>query len=354
MKAAALLALLAALPGHASETVTPAQARSNVVAALPPDIARGAGQGDLRAYLERLGPEQKAAALRSLTAKEGELGDDPATLNVIGQAYAGLGKVTEARQAAQAALRQNPNDPEAKRLMGWVISQEKLQGREGGGAPGGDRPGGGFAPAAGGRQGALNALEQRIERAFRRGQRSAEFQDTMQDARGMSVGELKAAGIAFQRAAPDQKDAVMITRQGEGFTISIRDDALNSGGDTEARAAAQVANGVRQAQTLRDHEYIGWALIRARGWISGGRTHRELAPNDSEARPTTPSDQNLMVARKIVDRENYNFDSSKENYGGGITPMALGQLNARSKNSQISLEDLFSYFLMSTGRANSD
>ena len=92
MKVAALLALLAA-PAFAGDPVTPTQARANVVQALPPDIARGAANGDLRQYLEKLSPEQKQAALRSLTAKEGELGNDPATLGVIGQAYAGLGKV---------------------------------------------------------------------------------------------------------------------------------------------------------------------------------------------------------------------------------------------------------------------
>lgn len=360
MKVAALLVLLVVPPGRAAEDVTPAQARANVVRALPPDIAEGAGIGDLRAYLERLSPAQKQAALRSLTQKEGELGDDPATLGVIGQAYAGLGKVKEARVTAHQALRRNPQDPEAKRLLAWVASQEKLQGRDAGAGPAdARRPGGGYSPAADGRRTGLNALEQRIERAFRRGQRSAEFQDTMRDARGLSVNDLKAAGIIFKPAEPDQRDAVLITRQGEGFAVSLRADALNSGGDAEARAAAHVANGVRQAQTLRDHEVIGWALIKARGWISGARTHKELAPGDIEARPVSKSDANLMVARKLLDRDSYSYDTSTEKFSadpGEVLGIRMMQSKALDKDPQtrLDLEGLFAYFMKSTQRAGAN
>ncbi|TPW18967.1 MAG: hypothetical protein FD126_3158, partial [Elusimicrobia bacterium] len=140
MKVAALLALLAALPARAGDGVTPAQARTNVVSAmgLPAQVESAAkSAGDLQRYLSGLSPEQKAAALRSLQTKGGELGDDPSTLAVVGQAYAGLGKVKEARQAAQQILRERPNDPEAGRLMMWVNSQEKLAGRDGSGGPDG-------------------------------------------------------------------------------------------------------------------------------------------------------------------------------------------------------------------------
>lgn len=350
MKAAALLALLAALPARASD-VTPAQARANVVQALPPDIAKNAGNGDLRSYLQRLSPEQKQAALRSLTAKGGELGDDPATLHVIGEAYAGLGKVKEARQTAQAALRQNPGDSEAKRLLSWAMSQEKLAERgAAGGIPGDSGPPAGVAPSTvGGRQAALNGLEQRIQGVFRRGQRSQEFNSTMSDARGVNVAELKAAGIQFQRAAADQEDAVMITQtDGGGFNVSIRGDALTSGGDTEARAAAHVANGVRQAQTKRDHPYIGGVMLLVKGWMTGASVHRELAPEDIDRRPSTPSDQNLMVSRKVLDLKTDQFDSARESYGKDedrYLPMYNSLIKA------MPVETIFDRLIKNTGRA---
>lgn len=354
MKAAALLALLAALPADAGDAVTPAQARANVVQSFPPEIRSGLGNSDLRTYLQRLSPEQKQAALRSLTAKEGDLGDDPATLGVLGEAYAGLGKVKEAKEAAQAILRQNPDHPEAKRLMGWVTSQEKLAERGSGGGAFGDTRGpggGGQSPAAATRQANLNALEQRVQGLFRRGQRSNEFQSTLQDARGMSVAELKAAGIEFQRAPANQQDAVMITRtEGGGFNIAIRDDALASGGDTEARGAAHVANGVRQAQTLRDHEYIGWALIKARGWISGARTHRELAPNDLDPRPTTQPDKDLMASRKMLDQKTVKFDPTKESFGDDAVNGIMNMFN--SMVNMYGTEVLFQRFLTQTKRVN--
>lgn len=310
MPAAALLALLAALPGRAGETVTPAQARASVVGALPPDIARGAGQGDLRTYLERLTPEQKQAALRSLTAKEGELGDDPATLGVIGQAYAGLGKVKEARQVAEAALRRTPDDPAARQLLGWVASQEKLQGR----GPSAEPAGGRFAPAAPPAAG-LSPTERQVQGLFQRGSKSAEFRDTLQDAEGFSVAELRAAGITFSRADAGQRDAVMVTKTADGINVAIRGDALGSRGDAEARGAAHVANGVRQAQTKRDHPLIGAAIIWARGWWTGATVHKELAPADTEARPAAPADQELMLARKLLDQKTNQFDPEKESYG---------------------------------------
>ncbi len=209
------------------------------------------------------------AALPPDIAKEGWLGDDPATLGVIGQAYAGLGKVDEAR--------------------------------------------------------------------------------------GMSVAELDAAGIAFQRAPADQRDAVMIARQEGRFTISIRDDALATPApraDTEARAAAHIANGVRQAQTLRDHEYIGWALIKARGWISGARTHRELAPNDIEKNPTTPSDQNLMAQRKLLSVKEGPLPQQPASYGddGSTRHVQMAVIMGTS----MTVENLFAYFMNSTMRSGSD
>lgn len=326
MRVAALLGLLAALPAHAGDAVTPARARASVVSALPADIAKGAGSGDLRAYLERLTPAQKKAALRALAEEEERLGDDPATLAVIGQAYAGLGRVQEARQAAEAALRQNPNDPDAKRLLGWVVAKENLAERgAGGGTFGGV---GGPAPAAAGRQETLDVFERRIQGAFRRGRRSAEFQDTLSDARGMSVAELAAAGITFQHVDAGQKDAVVIIQQGKSFTISLRDDALDSRGDAEARAAAHVANGVRQVQTKRDHPLIGGAIILARGWFTAATTHKQLAPNDRDRNPSGPSDQNLMAARKMLDLKAERFEKTDESYGGENENGALDLFNS--------------------------
>lgn len=354
MKAAALLALLAALPGQAAETVTPAQARSNVVAALPPDIARGAGQGDLRAYLERLGPEQKAAALRSLTAKEGDLGDDPTTLGVIGEAYAGLGKVKEARQAAQAILDRNPSDPAAKRLMAWVTTQEHLPGRDGGAGPAaaGRPAAGNFAPAAGGQQTALQPLERKIQGLFRRGNNSQEFRNTLQDAQGFSVAELKAAGIQFAEAKPGQKDAVVIAKSddGNGLTISIRKDALATAGDSEARGAANVANGVRQAQTKRDHPQLGGLINLVRGWTTGATVHKELAPGDIDHNPTTQPDKDLMASRKILDQKTVKFDKTTESYGGKTENEMLDMFNSISNVYAIDI--LFQRFLTKTDRAN--
>lgn len=347
MKVAALLVFLAALPGHSSASVTPAQARANVVQALPPDIAEGAGTGDLRAYLERLPPDQKQAALRALAAKETELGDDPATLGVIGQVYAGLGKVKEARQAAAAVLRQSPADPDANRLMGWVISQEKLSGRGVGDAYSGGPGPGTRVPAAAGRQATLNDLERRIQSVFRRGQRSAEFKGTMEDARGMSVAELQAEGITFKKAEPGQRDAVLVVPQGAGFTISLRDDALVSGGDTEARAAAHVADGVRQAQTKRDHPYIGGVLTLVRGWLTGATVHKELAPNDIDPRPATPSDQNLMLSRKILDQKTLQFDGTRESYGTAADEL-MPLFNSLSR--AMPAEKLLERLMVKTGR----
>ncbi|TBR24483.1 hypothetical protein EPO15_03950 [bacterium] len=346
MKVAALLGLLAALPAHAGDAVTPAQARASVVQALPPDIAKGVGNGDLRAYLERLPQDQKAAAIRSLAAKEGELGDDPTTLGVIGQAYAGLGKVREAKQAAQAILNQNPDNPEARRIMAWVVSQEKLPGRDAGGGAFNNTagPGGG---GAGGAQANLNAIERRIQGVFRRGNNSEEFRSTLADAKGFSVAELNQAGISFKKADPGQKDAVVITPLPEGkFSISIREDALSTAGDSEARGAANVADGVRQAQTKRDHPYIGDALIMVRGWMTGAKVHKELAPNDIDKVPVSQPDKDLMVARKTLDQKTVKFDPNTENYGDGTLNGVMNANNSMINmyGSEVILERLLRQF----------
>ena len=359
MRVAALVGLLAVGPAGAGEPVTPAQARASVVAALPPDIAKNAGKGDLQVYLQRLTPEQRKAALRSLAAKEGELGDDPATLAVIGQAYAGLGELQKVREAAEAVRRQDASNPDAKRLLLWVDSQERLAGH-GSQSPDGTKTAGGPAPGPGSAQARLNEFEQRVQSFFQRGRKSPEFRSVLNDAHGLSVPELKARGFQFTPAEATQPDAVKITPlKGGGMSIAIRDDALiapgeakTPGADVEARGAAHVAGGVKQAQTLKEYPNVGWLIVKARGWISTGKTHRELAPNDADPRPTSPSDQNLMIARKIVDRENYHFDSTKESYCEGMGKLALGQLNRKSTESKLTLEELFIYFLDSHGRGN--
>lgn len=174
----------------------------------------------------------------------------------------------------------------------------------------------------------------------------------MQDARGFSVAELKAAGITFSKAEAGQRDAVMITKTAEGVNIAVRDDALNSRGDAEARGAAHVANGVRQAQTYRDHSgLVAWGLVKARGWISGARTHKELAPNDLESRPTTPSDQNLMTARKILDQKTDQFDPDKESMGPAEENELLRMFNTMSK--VYGIEELFNRYMSRTKRDGS-
>lgn len=353
MRAAALLALLAALPVRAAETVTPARARASVVAALPPDIARGAGQGDLRGYLERLSPEQKQAALRSLTAKEGELGDDPATLGVIGQAYAGLGRLDEVRQVVETLRRRNPNSPDVRQLAGWVATQEHLRRDE---SRRGVEAGSGFAPAAAPAAG-LGATERKVQSLFRRGGNSAEFRSTMKDAHGFSVAELKAAGITFSKAEAGQRDAVMITKTAEGVNIAVRDDALNSRGDTEARGAAHVANGVRQAQAYRDHSGpVAWGLVKARGWISGARTHQQLAPNDVETTPQTEPDRNLMMQRHLLDsraEEAAPMPTKPTSYGDNKDDQRMAAFSAMAK-IRPSIEKLFEDFMRSTERSGTD
>lgn len=353
MRAVALLTLLAVMPAGAGETVSPAQARANVVAALPPEIARGAGQGDLRGYLERLSPEQKQAALRSLTAREGELGDDPATLGVIGQAYAGLGRVDEVRQVVETLRRRNPNNPEVRQLAGWVATQEHLRRGE---SRGGVEAGGGFAPAAAPAAG-FGATERKVQSLFRRGGDSAEFRSTMQDARGFSVAELKAAGITFSKAEAGQRDAVMITKTAEGVNIAVRDDALSSRGDAEARGAAHVANGVRQAQTYRDHSGpVAWGLVKARGWISGARTHQQLAPNDVEDRPQTPSDLNLMMQRHLLGarvEEEAPMPRKPVSYGDQKVDDMMNSLSIMAK-IRPSIEKIFEDFMRSTERSGTD
>lgn len=359
MKVAALLMLLVVLPGRAGEPAPPTQARLNVVGAmgLPREVSERAEKAtDLQGYLAKLPPEQRVAALRSLTAEAGELGKDPATLSLMGQAYAGLGKVKEARLAAEQVLRVRENDPEARRVLLWADSQDRLAGRDG--APGGTGDGPAAtktAALAAGRHANLNDLEQRLQGVFRRGQGtnavkgSDEFKRTLRDAGGMSVAELQEAGIAFQRAPTDQKDAVQISQQDGKFTISIRDDALSSGGENkDARGAAHVANGVRQAQTLRDHEYIGWALIKARGWISGARTHRELAAGDIEANPSNPSDANLMAQRKLLSIKEDPLPSQPSTYGDTNTNNYMLMMGAIGGTK--TLEELFQNFINSTKR----
>ncbi|TPW20357.1 MAG: hypothetical protein FD126_1768 [Elusimicrobia bacterium] len=351
MKAAALLALLAALPAHAGGPVSPEQARTNVVKAmgLPADVERGAKAGDLQRFLSGLPQPQKEAALRALQAKSGELGDDPSTLAFVGQAYAGLGKVKEARQAALQIQREHPNDPEASRLMQWVNAQEKLPGREGSASPEASPSGSRVAPAAaGGRP--MNPLEAKLQSLFRRGGNSPEFTSTMSDAGGKSVNQLKGERISFSPAAADQKDAVLVTEHPDGtVTVALRDDALNSGGDREARAAAHFANGVRQAQILRDNNaVVGWVLVKARGWYTGAQTHKELAPNDIDRNPKTPSDQNLMAARRIVDRKAAQIVPGQESYGSELEDDSLNEVNSLPEG--VDVDTLFQRFIKLTRR----
>lgn len=362
MKVAALLTLLAALPAHAGDPAAQARARANVLSSFPPEIARGAGTQDLQRYLSGLSPEQQAAALRSLTAKEADLKKDPANLPVLGQVYAGLGKVKEARAAAEQLKRNNPNDPEADRLMRWVIGQEKLPRRDGGGAPGGEAGAPrAMAPARAGAGGRVNLspFESQIQANFDRGLKSPEFSRTMSDAGAMDVGNLRRHNIFFEPAPADQKDAVVVDREKETgkYVISIRRDALESDGDRVARAAAQIANGVRNAQTLRDHEYLGRVIAIARGWISGGRTHKELAPNDQPANLTNSPERAIMVGRMMSDRQSYTYDMTKDPQGPVMEQMALGQTNDMAKKRkkddsdwEFSIEDLVAFVVRTSGR----
>lgn len=342
MKAAALLGLLAALPAHAGDVVTPAQARANVVQALPPDIAKGAGSGDLRAYLERLSPEQKAAALRSLTEKEGELGGDPTTLGVIGQAYAGLGKVQEARDAAQTILNLRPNDPEARRLMAWVTTREKLAGRGTSPAAFGDTggPSGGQAGSAASRPTGWNG---RVQRLMGQRGRSKELDSVVRDAskdaprREITMEDLTRAGIAVVQAPDNQERAVQLSEKDGRFTVSIREDALYS---TEARAAAHLGNGLRQAATDRDESGVAWAYVVAKGWLTGGRIHKELAPQDVEARPRAGPDADAMTMRRILDLAERRYDSTTENLGTKFAGM-MTMLNNYASNAPQALYERF-------------
>ena len=358
----ALLALLAALPALAGDALTPAQAqaRTNVLSALPREISQGAGTGDLQRYLAGLSPEQKAAALRSLTAKEADLRRDPANLSVLGQAYAGLGKVKEARAAAEQLRQRDRNDPEAARLMTWVISQEKLQGRDGLGAPGGETGAPrGMAPAGVGAAANLSPFESSIQANFDRGRQSNEFRRTMNDAGGIDVGNLRKHDIFFEPAPANQKDAIAVDRDDDTgkYVISIRKDSLESDGDRVARAAAQIANGVRQAQTLRDNPNFGRVIVIARGWISGGITHRELAANDRPAQLTDGPERAIMIGRMLSDRNSYNYDQTKDPQGPPLEQMALGQTNEmaskkKADNSgwEFSIEDMVALVVRSSGR----
>lgn len=347
MKVAALLALFAVLPARAGDGVSPAQARTNVVKAmeLPPELERGAKTGDLQRYLAGLSQDQKAAALRSLAAKNGELGNDPATLAIMGQAYAGLGKVKEARQAAQQALRVNEADQDARRVLLWADSQDRLAGREPG-AAGGYSPSAAGAPAApSGRQ--RGGWEGRVERLMAQRNRSGELDSVVKDAsrdpasQNITMEQLNRAGIAVVKAPAAQERAVQLLEENGKYTVSIREDALNS---SDARAAAHLGNGLRQAATDRDESGVLWAYIVAKGWITGGRIHKELAPTDTETHPKGSSDADVMTMRRLLDLAERRYDAAKEDLGAKYGAM----MNIMNVYATQAPQALYERFIRST------
>ncbi|TPW20359.1 MAG: hypothetical protein FD126_1770, partial [Elusimicrobia bacterium] len=207
------------------------------------------------------------------------------------------------------------------------------------------------ASAAAG-QSPMNALEQRISGLFRRGNNSETFRTTMATAGGrqnVGMAELQAAGISFQRAPAGQTDAVTVEQKDGRFNIYVREDALNSGGDTQARGAAHVVNGVEQANTRKEHPIIGGAMIMVRGWIAGAKTHRELAPNDIDRRPSSQPDRDLMASRKLLDLKSDQYDPNAESYGGEKESQTMQLLNSLA--NAYGVDAVFARFITMTGRA---
>lgn len=380
MRGTLAAALFLAAPAGAQQAVQ--QAQTTVRSVLPPEVRdRVPPGGDLRGALEGLSPDAKRRAAESLAGQEDQVGNDPAALAVVGQAYASLGDPARAGAVADRLLAANPRDGDGLAIRGRALqAQGDLRGalaafsavppdhpqatlaatwqrqiqqdmeRQGGsvgpaswGRPGGDSSGSGTAPDG---SALPAAFRQRLQAAIAQRGQSPTLDGTLREAspNGASLADLNAAGIYFKPAPPDQKSAVQLIEQNGTYVVSIKPEAMQN----QARAAAQVGNGIKQATTDRDNSGIMWALVVAKGWFTGARIHQELAPNDVVARPAA-ADRDLMLARKMVDLRNSPYDKSSDDYGSEANkflPM-FSQMAAQGRDPA----DLLPKFLTSTGNA---
>ena len=373
----ALLAVALSVAAAAPVQQGPQQAQTQIrqtLASAAPGLSANARGGDLASQISGLPPAQKTAALEALSRNESELGADPVALAEVGAAYLALGSGPRALSAAERVLAQDPGNPvalgvkarllaasgdkgAARQLLAQIppghpqaalalaaIQLERDPSSPGSGptpAPAGPRP------AAIAQAGPAGDLGRRISGLLAKSGQSAELNSTLSDAGGYSVADLDRAGIRFRAAPADQTDAVrLIENKADGtFIVSLRADALNS---SDARAAAHVGNGIRQAETDRDHPTLGWAINVARGWMTGGRIHRELAPGDIDHAPSNPSDNDLMIQRRLLEVKDRPYRSAEDSYQRD-DPSYMAMMN--SYVQRMGIEDLFTIFVRSSGRA---
>ncbi|MBI5596206.1 MAG: tetratricopeptide repeat protein [Elusimicrobia bacterium] len=318
---ALLLAVLSFAVAHAQDdTRTRAEApvRQVVQSALPAGAARG---GDLSAVLEKLPPEQRAAALRRLAEKEGDFGGDPAVQGTLGAAYLSLGDANRALGAAERALKANPSNPDALAVKAQVLaSRGDKQGaqallgrippdhprraavvsavqlsREGSrGASPSSIHGSAAGPSSMG-PGMLRMLEHSLTR---RGEsRTLDAVIKKVDPSARSLRDLQGHGVQFDLGQPDQKDAVELVDRGGQKTLLFHPSVLQG---RDNHATAQVGRALEEFVADRDYEGVSAWLRKMGGRVTGMRVYLELAPGDRETKSANTSEQAVLNDRGAV------------------------------------------------------
>lgn len=321
MRAFLLAALAAAVvqAQDSSQNKAEAPVRQAVQSALPPEAARAAQGGDLSAMLERLPPEQRAAVLRKLAEKEGDLGPDAA--GSLGAAYLSLGDGNRALAAAERALRANPSNPDGLAVRAQVLASrgdragaQAALDRIPAGYPkrsavvaavqlsrDASRPGGSSAyrPSAAAPSTMGRGMIQMLERSLsRRGEsRTLDAVIKKVDPNARSLRDLQGRGIQFDLGQPDQKDAVELVDRDGRKTLLFHPSVLQG---RDNHATAQVGRALEEFVADRDYEGLSAWFRKMGGRITGVRVYLELAPGDRESKSTNTSEQAVLNDRGAV------------------------------------------------------
>ncbi|MBI2362905.1 MAG: hypothetical protein HYV15_05930 [Elusimicrobia bacterium] len=303
MRALVLAALAAAVAQAQDDARTKAEApvRQVVQSALPAGAARG---GDLSAALEKLPPEQRAAALRRLAEKEGELGEDPAVQGTLGGALQSTPSNPDAlavkaqvlasrgdKAGAQALLARLPADHPRRAA---VVSAVALSRGSSFSASGASPQASAAGPSRMG-PGMLRMLEHSLSR---RGEsRTLDAVIKKVDPSARSLRDLQGHGVQFDLGQPDQKDAVELIERDGQKTLLFHPSVLQG---RDNHATAQVGRALEEFVADRDYDGVSAWLRKMGGRITGVRVYLELAPGDKETRSANTSEQAVLNDRGAI------------------------------------------------------